>query len=352
MPGLLGDTPNTQSVMYEGEGGPGGAPPSNAVYVSGLTWVITGNTWITGDTTTAAQVKFNIVAGSIGTTQIENLSISTAKVSADAITYAKLQNASAANVLLGRSTSGSGDFEEVTLTGNVTLAGNVTTIANDAVTFAKMANLSGSTTFIGRFTASAGDPEELSGASATQMLSLYTSTLRGAVPPVVSGTTQFLRADATWQQPPGTGSPTHAIKTDTQIHVASAGVSFANGLSFAITSGVTYYYEFKVLFGSSVTSTGVRLGLSYGAVNYGSAYVSIPIGLSGSASTFEGLITASGTNITGTAVAVINTYYLADMFGVINSSSDTTLNLMMGSEIAGTTIAVRAGSIGRLFTIS
>lgn len=148
------------------------------------------------------------------------------------------------------------------------------------------------------------------------------------------------------------GGSTNVIKTASQIHVATAGVSFCNGLSFSIASGVTYYYEFRVLFGSSVTTTGLRLGLSYGAVNYASAYCSIPIAAPGTAASLDGIITASGGSITGTGVAVVNTNYLALIDGIINPSSTTTLNLMQGSEIAGTTIAVMAGSIGRLFTVS
>ena len=111
MPGPLGTTPATQSIAFEGEGG-GGAPPSNAVYVSGTTWVITGNTWITGDTTVANQVKFNIVNSSIGTTQIEN----------DSITYAKIQNVTDAR-LLGRAAGSAGDIQEITAGANISISG-------------------------------------------------------------------------------------------------------------------------------------------------------------------------------------------------------------------------------------
>jgi hypothetical protein len=134
--------------------------------------------------------------------------------------------------------------------------------------------------------------------------------------------------------------------------VAVAGVSFVTGMSFALTSGVTYYYEYRVLFGSSVTTTGLRLGLSYGAVSYAAAYCSIPIAAPGTAASLDGIITASGGSITGTGVAVANTTYLALIDGVVNPSADTTLNLMMGSEIAGTTVAIRPGSLGRLITVS
>jgi hypothetical protein len=107
-----------------------------------------------------------------------------------------------------------------------------------------------------------------------------------------------------------------------------------------------------VLFGSSVTTTGLRLGLSYGAVSYAAAYCSIPIAAPGTAASLDGIITASGGSITGTGVAVANTTYLALIDGVVNPSADTTLNLMMGSEIAGTTVAIRPGSLGRLITVS
>lgn len=43
-------------------------------------------------------------------------SVTTAKVQNDAITYAKIQNVSATDKLLGRSTSGAGDVEEITCT--------------------------------------------------------------------------------------------------------------------------------------------------------------------------------------------------------------------------------------------
>ena len=356
MPGTLGQTPASQSIAYEGEGG---GAPTTATYVVGSAngslseeLVITGNTWIVGDTSVAAQVQFNIVSGSIGTTQIENLSVATGKIAADAVTYAKLQNASAASIVLGRSTAGSGDFEEVGFTGDVTLAGNILTIGNSKVTLAKMANLSGSTRFIGRFTPAAGIPEDLSGASATQMLSQFTSTAQGVVAGSGGGTSNFLRADGSWAAPPSGGGPTVVINTTLQQHRAAAGVSFVNGMSFAITSGVTYYYEYNILFGTSVATTGLRLGLSYGAVNYGAAQVYIPVAANGVASELQGQIAATGTSVTGTGVAVANTRYLASMIGIINPSTTTTLNLMFGSEIAATTVSVHIGSMGRLYTVS
>jgi hypothetical protein len=134
-----------------------------------------------------------------------------ATIANDAVTYAKMQNVSAGNKVLGRITA-SGDVEEIactsagraliddadvaaqrttlglgtlatqsgtfsgtssgtntgdqtiTLTGNVTGSGTgsfAATIANDAVTYAKMQNVSATDRLLGRSTAGAGDVEEI-----------------------------------------------------------------------------------------------------------------------------------------------------------------------------------------------
>lgn len=97
----------------------------------------------------------------------------------DVVTYAKMQNMTTDRVL-GRDTAGSGDVEELTvsggleftgsvgiqrsaLTGDVTASAgsNATTIANDAVTYAKMQNVSATDKLLGRVSAGSGDVEEV-----------------------------------------------------------------------------------------------------------------------------------------------------------------------------------------------
>jgi hypothetical protein len=139
----------------------------------------------------------------------------------DAVTYAKIQNVSATDRLLGRSSAGAGDIEEITCTSagraliddadataqrttlglgtlatqsgtfsgtssgtntgdqTITLTGDVTgsgtgsfaaTIANDAVTYAKMQNVSATDKILGRSSAGAGDVEEITCTSAGRAL--------------------------------------------------------------------------------------------------------------------------------------------------------------------------------------
>jgi hypothetical protein len=109
--------------------------------------------------------------------------VATAGIANDAITYAKIQNVSATDRLLGRDTAAAGDIEEISLgaslefsgsgsiqraalTGDVTAAanGNVTTIANDVVTNAKLADMAEATIKGRAAAAGTGDPTDLTAA--------------------------------------------------------------------------------------------------------------------------------------------------------------------------------------------
>jgi hypothetical protein len=101
-------------------------------------------------------------------------------IDADVVTYAKMQNVSVTDRLLGRDTAAAGDVEELTVGGGIeftgaggiqtsaftgdatkSAGGTALTIANDAVTYAKMQNVSATDKVLGRSTAGAGDVEEI-----------------------------------------------------------------------------------------------------------------------------------------------------------------------------------------------
>lgn len=66
------------------------------------------------------------VSGSGATWNIDAGAVGTAELAGDAVTYAKMQNVSAASRLLGRgSASGAGDVEELTLGSGLALTGTV-----------------------------------------------------------------------------------------------------------------------------------------------------------------------------------------------------------------------------------
>jgi len=116
----------------------------------------------------------------------------------DAVTYAKIQNVSATNRILGRATAGAGDVEEITVGGDLTQSGSSFTIANNAVTLAKLQDIT-SDRLLGRDTTGSGDPEQLTvggGVEFTGSGGIQTSAFTGDVTKSAGGTAQTIANDA------------------------------------------------------------------------------------------------------------------------------------------------------------
>lgn len=93
-----------------------------------------------------------------------------------------------------------GDKTDITVSGS----GATWTIDNDVVTFAKMLNIA-TARILGRTTAGTGDIEELTATQVTAMLNAFSSSLQGLVPASGGGSVNFLRADGTWVAPSNYG---------------------------------------------------------------------------------------------------------------------------------------------------
>lgn len=94
--------------------------PGDLYMWDGAAWVLSGSgggiTQLTGDVTAGPG------SGSQAAT-IANNAVSTAKVADDAITYAKIQNVSNTDRLLGRDTAGAGDTEELQVADGIEFSG-------------------------------------------------------------------------------------------------------------------------------------------------------------------------------------------------------------------------------------
>lgn len=107
-----------------------------------------------------------ISTGTIGSSQISTNAVTTNKIADDQVTYAKIQNVAANNVLLGNDSGAGQDVQELTAGEvrtllNVEDGANNFSLADNAVTFAKIQNIN-TAKVIGRTTAGSGTPEEVS----------------------------------------------------------------------------------------------------------------------------------------------------------------------------------------------
>jgi len=149
---------------------------------------------VIGNSTNATADPADIAAGADGHvlrrsgTALGFGTIATAGIGDDQVTYAKIQNVSATDRLLGRDTAGAGDAEELTvgggleftgsggvqrsaLTGDVTASAgnNATTIANNAVSNAKLRD-SAALSVIGNSTNASADPADIAAANDGEVL--------------------------------------------------------------------------------------------------------------------------------------------------------------------------------------
>lgn len=119
-------------------------------------------------------------------------------------------------------------------------------------------------------------------------------------------------------------------------------------LTLPVVSGVCYSFRFCVLFQTAATTTGISLsvnGPSFTALAY---QVMIPITASGMV---FGHKQAYASATIGTAVAVINTTYMATIEGVLIPSAAGNLIVQAASEVAASAATVKAGSVGTLETV-
>jgi hypothetical protein len=159
-------------------------------HIDHSTVTLTAGAGLAGGGTIAANRTFSV---NVDDSTIE-IPVDTLQVKDDGITYAKIQNVVADDVLLGN-VSGAGaivaELDATTVrtllnvedganaythpnhSGDVTsVADGATTIADEAVTYAKMQHVSDTDRFLGRDTAGAGDVEEITAAAARAILNV------------------------------------------------------------------------------------------------------------------------------------------------------------------------------------
>lgn len=110
-----------------------------------------------------------------------------------------------------------------THTGDVT-GDTILTIADDAVTYAKMQNVVADDVLLGNIAGAGGIVTELTGTQVNTILPVFTDTLNGLVPLSGGGATLFLNAEGDWVVPAGGsgGQVDSVVGTTNRISVDSA----------------------------------------------------------------------------------------------------------------------------------
>jgi len=221
-------------------------------------------------------------------------------------------------------------------------------VSDDQITYAKIQNVSVTGRFLGRITAGAGDTEELTGTQATTLLDVFTSGLKGLAPASGGGTTNFLRADGTWNVPAGGGNVSNVgTPVDNQIAVWTTATTIEGDT--ALTFDTT----------TDSLSTGVTGKFTTGTIELGAATDTTISRVSAGVIAVEGvtlLTTGTGQPLdaTLTALAAFNTNGLltqtaADTFtGRAITGTASRISVTNGSGVAGNpTIDIDAAYVGQ-----
>jgi hypothetical protein len=140
-------------------------------------------------------------------------------------------------------------------------------------------------------------------------------------------------------------------RTSTMIVTTTTAALPLNGLSLPVSTGVAYRFDFGIAFATGVSTTGIKLGLTYPAASTFAAAVRIPIAAGGVGGEFQGWITSSGAFVTGTGVQTAQARYYAQINGMILPVSTGTVQVTYGTEVANSAVSTFAGCHGVLTTL-
>lgn len=127
------------------------------------------------------------------------------------------------------------------------------------------------------------------------------------------------------------------------VSTTATTLSDITGLNFPVSAGKTYIFEGYIIFQTAATTTGISLsGNGPASPTYYVMRKTIPISLTASEERME---RAYDTNQPSSGVDTANANCLAYLWGVIRPSANGTFTLRVASEVSGSAVTVKAGSV-------
>lgn len=148
-----------------------------------------------------------------------------------------------------------------------------------------------------------------------------------------------------WNNLNGGGTNNTSVSFSLASNFTSSSTTLSNitALSYSMQSGASYKVEFRGLYQTDATSTGISLGLS-GTGNFLGEYdVSSSHTLSTSNSN-KAVISSSSSTITTASVSNANTPTACSLQLVVHCTSNSTLNILFASSVGGSVATMLAGS--------
>lgn len=305
--------------------------------------------------------KGDITVGGSGTTlTIDN----------DAVTYAKIQNVSATDKVLGRSTAGAGDIEEIACTAagralldDADAAAQRTTLGLGSLATASTVNngnWSGTDLAVANGGTGASDA-----ATARTNLDAAATAHNHAASEITSGTvdtarlgsgtadsTTFLRGDQTWATPSGGSDPWTYVVLGSDFTISTTSNNNVTGLSFAPSANERYHIEGYYLLQTATATTGARPGIAWpGGSTDSGAYTQAPNSLTAVAMQ-HGTAAAGTANAASTGLPVVNRSYAGQMQAILlmGGSPSGNFQITLASETAAVNVTMKAGSFIRYRT--
>ena len=150
------------------------------------------------------------------------------------------------------------------------------------------------------------------------------------------------------QGPSGPSSITYVRLTADRTN-ATTTLADATGLSFSVTSGLFYMFDFNIIFQSNTTTTGIKFAVNGPTNNFFVINKIIPVSLvANQAGQSERVVNTSATASSG--VDTVNANLLARIRGSINPTANGTLIVRFAAETTGT-VTVKAGSMGLIHLV-